>query len=162
ALNELPSMEPGTIRPVFPGSVQSISADAVSRALVPGGRTTPELAGRRRTELQTLLLYAHAVAVPNPLQPEVRLCVGGDGAGQRLILDRTDCSDEQFLLGIYSICDLDRLSRDSIIQYFESPSVEPNSSRYDLDDVAAGIGRALYTSYAINDFDQEVMKRAGT
>jgi hypothetical protein len=154
SIAELPQLAPGELRPIFSGTVESVSGPSVSRELTPGSASTEEAAKRRRLELQSLLLYAHSIALQNPLSGTIAIESSGPSSSQ-IVIRQHDPSDRDYLVGIYAICDTERLARNQVLHYFDLPPL-PDLASTDLHELTADIGRSLFETYAVNIFDQRI------
>jgi hypothetical protein len=150
---ELSSIHAGELRPVFSGTIESVAGRAVSRELIPGRSGTQAQAMRRRIELQTLLLYAHSVAVQNPLSGRLRLSTEAFTDDDSIRLIKEPCGDREFLVGVYAICDTAALARKGILQYFDLSPL-PTGRTYRFNSLISRLGRNLWLDYSINVLDQ--------
>ena len=161
SIEDLPELEGGELRPIFAGSIESVSARAASRQLVPGYQDTDTAGRRRRMELQTLLLYAHSIAVQNPLAGRLRISREGLSDESSVRLSSVRCSDQEFLVDIYAMCDTAKLARSGILHYFDPPRLLQDRT-YDLNPLIERLSRNLWLDYSINVFDQGTWYRSAS
>jgi hypothetical protein len=67
-----------------------------------------------------------------------------------------ECSDSDFLLGVYTICDTAPLENGGAIYYFDDPMMGP-APGIDADDAIGELGRELFESRVLSEMNQRLM-----